>query len=101
MITQVGALLKSDVAGRPLTGFEVEALYLTSQGGDLTTYINAIHARATPGNGRPVYDGYVAKAPFNLACINRCAAAPAQNDPRQPAKNVGVPVIAVAAHCDA
>jgi hypothetical protein len=97
MITQVGALLKSDVAGRPLTGFKVEALYLTSQGGDLTTYINAIHARATLGNGRPVYDGYVAKAPFNLARINRCAAAPAQNDPRQAVKNVGVPVFAVAA----
>jgi hypothetical protein len=97
MITQVGALLKSDVAGRPLTGFRVEALYLTSQGGDLTTYINAIQARATLGNGRPVYDGYVAKAPFNLARINRCAAAPAQNDPRQVVRNAGVPVIAVAA----
>jgi hypothetical protein len=97
MISQVGALLKSKVAGSPLTGFSVEALYLTSQGGDLTTYMNALHPRATLQNGRPVYDGYVAKAPFNLARINRCAAAPAQNDSRQMVKNVGVPVIAVAA----
>ena len=32
-----------------------------------------------------------------MARINQCAAAPAANDPRQIVKNVGVPVIAVAA----
>ena len=97
MISQVGALLKSDAAGRPLAGLRVEALYLTSQGGDVTTYMTAIHSHTTLKNGRPVYDGFVAKAPFTLARINQCAAAPAQNDPRQAVKNVGAPVIAVAA----
>jgi hypothetical protein len=80
-----------------LTGFRVEAVYLTSQGGDLTTYMNAVHPHAMLGNGRPVYDGYVAKAPFGLARINHCAPAPAANDLRQTVRDVGVPVIAVAA----
>lgn len=96
-LSQVGALLKSSAAGRPLAAFKVEALFMTTQGGDLTTYMNAIHPRARLATGRPVYDGYVAKALFNAARINQCAAAPPPNDPRQAVKNVGVPVIAVAA----
>jgi hypothetical protein len=97
MLSQVGALLKSSASGRPLNGFRVQALYLTSQGGDLTTYMNAIHPRALLENGKPVYDGFVAKAPFTAARINQCAGAPQPDDPRQIVKNVGVPVIAVAA----
>ncbi len=97
MLSQVGALLKSTGAGRPLNGFHVQALYLTTQGGDLTTYMNAIHTHATIENGKPVYDGYVAKGPFNAARISQCAVAPAPGDPRQAVKNVGVPVVAVAA----
>ena len=97
MLSQVGALLKSNGSGRPLNGFRVQASYLTTQGGDLTTYINAIHSHAMLENGRPVYDGYVAKAPFNAARINQCATAPGPGDPRQAVKNVGVPVVAVAA----
>src|SRR6185503_2759306 len=95
LLSQVGALLKSGVAGGPLAGFRVEALYLTTQGGDLTTYMSAIHPRAMMASGKPVYDGYIAKAPFNPARINQCAPAPAANDPRQSVRNVGVPVIAV------
>ena len=97
MLSQVGALLKSNGTGRPLNGLRVQALYLTTQGGDLTTYMNAIHPHATIENGKPVYDGYVAKAPFNAARINQCAAAPGPGDPRHAVKNVGVPVVAVAA----
>jgi hypothetical protein len=97
MLSQVGALLKSSAAGQPLTGFRAQALYLTTQGGDLTTYVNAIHSRSRLESGKPVYDGYVAKSPSNAARINQCAAAPAPDDPRQAIKNAGVPVIAVAA----
>src|SRR5262249_28866955 len=97
MLSQVGALLKSTGAGRPLNGLRVQALYLTTQGGDLTTYMNAIQPRPHLENAKPVYDGFLAKAPFNAARINQCAAAPAPNDPRQRVKDVGVPVIAVAA----
>jgi hypothetical protein len=95
MISQVGALLKSNVAGRPLAGSRVQYLFLTTQGADVATYANAIHANLE--NGKPVYDGYVLKAGFNMAKISQCAAAPAPNDARQTIKNVGVPVIEVAA----
>src|SRR5215468_427917 len=44
MISQVGALLKSNVAGRPLAGSRVQYLFLTTQGADVATYANAIHA---------------------------------------------------------
>ena len=44
VLSQVGALVKSNTTGRPLSGVRVQALYLTTQGGDLTTYVNAIHS---------------------------------------------------------
>jgi hypothetical protein len=47
-----------------------------------------------------VYDGFLARAPFTLTAISRCAAAPAANDPRSAVRNVGVPVIAVAGEGD-
>jgi len=97
LISQVGALLKSSTAGNPFAGFNVRALYLTTQGGDLVTYMNAIHATARLANGAPVYDGYVLKAPFNASRINQCSPAPPAGDPRQKIDHVGVPVIAVAA----
>jgi hypothetical protein len=95
MISQVGALLKSNAPGKPLAGSRVQYLFLTTQGADASTYANAIHANLQ--NGKPVYDGYLLKAGFNMARISQCAAAPAPTDPRQIIKNVGVPVIEVAA----
>src|SRR5215510_5596078 len=88
MISQVGALLKNDL-------IKAQYLFLTTQGADVATYANAIHANQE--NGKPVYDGYLLKAGFNMARISQCAQAPAANDPRQVIKNVGVPVIEVAA----
>src|SRR6266566_3718176 len=88
MISQVGALLKGD-------RMRAQYLFLTTQGADVATYANAIHA--TLENGKPVYDGYLLKAGFTMARINPCTAAPAPNDPRQAIKNVDVPVIEVAA----
>jgi len=87
-ISQVGAWLK----GAPL---RAQYLFLTQQGADPATYANAIHANLQ--NGKPVYDGYLLKAGFGMGRISQCAPAPAANDPRQMVKNVGVPVIAVAA----
>jgi hypothetical protein len=95
VISQVGALLKSNAPGRPLAGSRVQSLFLTTQGADAATYANAIHA--TLDNGKPVYDGYVLKAGFNMARISQCATAPGADDPRQVIKNVGAPVIEVAA----
>jgi hypothetical protein len=70
-------------------------VFLSTQGADVATYANAIHANLQ--NGKPVYDGYLLKAPFSMARISQCAPAPGANDPRQMIKNVGVPVIAVTA----
>jgi hypothetical protein len=88
VISQVGALLKGDL-------MKAQYLFLTTQGADVATYANAIHAPLE--NGKPVYDGYVLKAPFTMGRINQCAPAAPANDPRQIIKNVGVPVIEVTA----
>ncbi len=98
VLSQVAALIKSsrDVMGQ----LHVEAAYLTVQAGDLTTYMAAIHPHALLANGRTAYNGYIARPPLGLARINRCAAAPARDDPRQIIRNVGVPVIAVVAEGD-
>ncbi|HTM02117.1 MAG TPA: alpha/beta hydrolase domain-containing protein [Vicinamibacterales bacterium] len=93
-LSQVAALLKSNATGRPLNQFRIGAVYLTVQAGDLETYMNAIHPVAH------IYDGFLARAPFTLTSINRCAAAPAADDPRQVVRDVGVPVIAVAGEGD-
>ena len=95
-ISQIGALLKSRDAAAPLRAFTVRGVYLTSQGGDLTLYMTAFAPRARLENGTPVYDGFLARAPFGLSRINQCAMAPAAADPRQVVHGVGVPVIAVA-----
>src|SRR5258705_8344558 len=86
VISQVGALIKGD----PM---RAQNLFLT--GADVATYANAIHANLA--NGKPVYDGYLIRAPFTMGRINPCSAAPAANDPRQAIKNVGAPVIEVVA----
>jgi hypothetical protein len=88
VISQVGALLKSDL-------LKAQYLFLTTQGADVATYANAIHAPLE--NGKPVYDGYLLKAPFTMGRISQCAPAVPANDPRQMIKNVGVPVIEVTA----
>jgi hypothetical protein len=96
-ISQVAALLKSNVADRPLADLRVEAVFLTMQGGDLQTYINAIHPVATLANGKPAYDGYLLKSPAAPVRINQCATAPGASDPRRAIRKTNVPVIAVVA----
>jgi len=97
MLSQLGALLKSTVASRPLASLRVQNVYMTTQNVDMVTYMNAIHPQAKLDNGKPVYDGYLMKSPLAPSKINRCAAAPSKTDPRSIIRNVGVPVIGVAA----
>jgi hypothetical protein len=99
-ISQVGALLKSRADGAPFARGPMPSLYLSVQGGDLTTYMNAMHARMRLDDGRPIYDGYLARAPFTATRINQCAAAPAAGDARQTGHGIDVPVIAVASQGD-
>jgi YD repeat-containing protein len=95
MLSQVGAALK----GAPATmgGFKVEGIFMTTQGGDLVTYMNAMHSHAKLANGKPVYDGYLSRNPGNVGRVNQCAPAPAAGDPRNGFKKLGVPIIAVVA----
>ena len=98
MLSQVGAALKIGAPSQPLAGFKVQYLYMTSQLGDIVTYINAIHPRAKLANGNPVYDGYLVKAlgaQGGPGRINQCAAAPAKSNSRYIVRNVGVPVMGV------
>jgi hypothetical protein len=64
IISQVGALLRSDEKQNPLKNFKVEVVYATGYSqtaGYLTTYINFIRPlpAAELKNGKPVYDGYL------------------------------------------
>ena len=93
VISQVGALLKSTTAEKPLAGFNVQYLYLSSHLGDVATYANAMHSHANLPNGKPIYDGYLIKNEENPARISRCSPAPPEGDPRTITRNVSVPVI--------
>ena len=95
VISQVGALLKSRERSNPMAGFNVQYLYMTSQDAAQTTYINAIGRHARLAGGTPVYDGHIIKSGGRPARIRRCAAAPANGDPRVAVTNAGVPVINV------
>jgi len=95
MLSQVGAALKSDASVKPLAGFKVEYLYMTTQGGDPATYINAIQPHARLANGKPVYDGFLLKSLAGPSRINQCAQAPQPSDSRYVVRNAGVPVITV------
>jgi hypothetical protein len=94
MMSQVAAALKSN---RTMRGLRVERVFMTTQTGDITTYINAIHSHAKLENGKPAYDGYLIKNPPNAGRISQCSAAPAKGEARQTLNGVNVPVIAVVA----
>lgn len=100
MLSQVAALLKSDAPNKPLAGFKVEDLYLTTQGGDAITYAAAIEPHAKLADGKPVYDGFLIKTPGGPGRINQCATPPAKSDPRYVLHNVGAPVIMVASQSE-
>jgi hypothetical protein len=71
------------------------------QGGELQTYINAIHPHAVLSSGKPAYDGYLVKSPAAPVRISQCAPAPGANDPRRAIRKTNVPVIAVIAQGEA
>jgi hypothetical protein len=94
IVSQVGALLKSNSPSRPLADLKVERLFLYAQtGGDLQTYIPAFHQLATLQNGKPIWDGYFMKDGGGPASLNQCGARIPPGDPRRMIRNIGVPVI--------
>lgn len=95
-LSQVGAALKSGVV--VMGDLKVEGIYMTTQGGDLLTYMNAIHPHAKLANGKFVYDGYLSRNPGGIQRVNDCEPFPRPNDPRGGFNHkYGVPVIAVVA----
>ncbi len=101
IVSQVGALLRSDSEQNPLRGFQVERVYATGYsqtGGYLVTYINFIHPlpTATLQTGKPVYDGYLIGDGDGLAPpLNQCAAPFKPGDPRVIIQPRPEPVISV------
>jgi hypothetical protein len=95
--SQVAAALKSGGPGQPMAGLNVKRVFMTTQGGDITTFINAFHDRSRLANGNPVYDGYLVRDPPAPARINQCAPAIAATDSRRQIKDIDVPVISVVA----
>ena len=97
MLSQVAAALKSTAPGAPMAGFKVDAIYMTTQAGDIVTYINAIHPHAMLANGKPAYDGYLIKNAPGPGRISNCGANVPRGDARAVVKDINVPVIAVVA----
>lgn len=95
VLSQVAAALKSPTPA--LGGARAQYVTMTVQGSDIVTYINAIHARASLADGKPVYDGYLIKNAAAAAKISQCAPAIARGDARQTIANVNVPVVNVVA----
>lgn len=95
--SQVAALLKSGTAGGPFSGFKVEDLYLTTQGGDVVTYMNVFQQRTRLANDKPVYDGFLSKQPNGVGRLYSCGTAPPKGDSKHMIRNTGVPVIGVIA----
>ena len=98
MLSQVGALLKSESG--PLGEFRIERVYAMSHGGELPTYVAAIHPRMRLEDGGPVYDGFILHRHNRLGPLHACGAAPPQSDPRHVIRDAGVPVIRIVAQTD-
>jgi hypothetical protein len=81
IISQIGALVRSDEKHNPLKDFNVEYVYATGYsltGAYLTTYVNFIRplAAATLKTGQPVYDGYLIGDGDGFApTLNQCSQA--------------------------
>lgn len=104
MFSQLGALLRSNVAQNPLHSYKIKHLYgfgYSQSGGYLQTYINTFHPLDVQANGKPLYDGYVIGTFAGMIPINQCfpalavsgAAALTATDPRWFILNAGVPVM--------
>ncbi len=100
MLTQVGALLKSDRdRGNPMRRYDVERLIMVGYSQSAAyqvTYANSFHELSRQRNGQPVYDGYLITA--GGASAKDVNAFTIENLPRGDLRNivqVDVPVIKV------
>ena len=102
IVSQVGALLKSDSESNPIKDYNVAYLIATGYsqtGGYLTTYINLIQPldSAKLSNGKPIYDGYmIGDGDAFMFPLNQCVDAVPPGESGVVIKPRGVPIISVA-----
>lgn len=95
--SQTAAALKSNMPGQPMAGMNVKNVILTTQAGDIVSYIDIFHDRARLASGKPLYDGYLVRGLPRPAKLSQCAPAIPAGDARQKIKDIDVPVMNVAA----
>ena len=105
--TQVAMWLRSNSESNPFLYRNdysaAEKIYgwgFSQTGSFLYTYINALHPEVTKQYGKHLFDGYIVAVSSRPAPINQCAERISSDDPRQPIKNVGVPVIHIMTQSD-
>jgi len=101
MMSQLGALLKSDTPQNPL-GVPATTVYgegWSQTGGYAYRYLSTFGPSATLANGSRVYDGWLVGGPTGPTAINQCFPTPA-GDPRQQIRPNGVPVISFRTESD-
>jgi hypothetical protein len=84
IVTQVGALLKSQSPTNPLANLHVHYLYQTAYsqtGAYVGTYIADFQPHALLPNGRPIYDGFLIGGAAGVSAINQCAPPPEDGQP--------------------
>jgi hypothetical protein len=85
-LSQVAVALKGKAV---LPAFNFRRVFMTTQGADIVTYINAIQPESK------AYDGFMIKGPAAPSRINSCAQAIPRGDARIPLHDVGVPIVQV------
>ena len=103
MLSQIGALLKSNAGGNPLSR-PAERLYMTgqSQTADYSrTYASVFGRIVTGPNGKPLYDGYLyAGSPSWQVPLHQCFKGFSPGDPRLITGAAGSPIIEIVTQGD-
>jgi hypothetical protein len=97
IISQVGALLKSNVRENPLK-VTAKAVYgegWSQTGGYANRYLSTFGPLAVMSDGKRIYDGWLTGGASGPAGINQCSKPLADTDPRQQIQPNGVPAISI------
>lgn len=76
IISQIGALVRSDSPSNPLKEYAVKYVYGTGfsqTGSNMIAYINIGHDRALLPNGKQVFDGFLLGGASTMTPINQCS----------------------------
>jgi hypothetical protein len=97
IISQVGALLKSNAPDNPLgaPASRVLGTGWSQTGGYAIRYFSTFGANAQMSSGANVYDGWLTGGATGPAPIHQCSSVPSAADPRNQIRPSGVPVISL------